>query len=150
MPSGAKQRCQVFREHKFKAHQNITTPELQITVLKSADVCVIGLYRSVQEKHLASVLKDIIPSSGSCLIIGDFNICSMKSPEHEVFSTLKSLGFKQQICGATHFEGGHLDQSWARTKEACETQLYSPYYTCKDHDGLLFTSYELAIENGKW
>ena len=107
---------------------------------------MIGLYRSNGDSELATVLKDIIPLSGSCLVIGDFNICSVRSPAHEVFTTLKSLGFKQQLCGATHFEGGHLDQTWVRTNAACETQPYSPYYTCKDHDGLLTTIYDPTVE----
>jgi hypothetical protein len=29
-----------------------------------------------------------------------------------------------------------------------DVQLYSPYYTCKDHDALLFSLYEPSSEKG--
>ena len=56
--------------------------------------------------------KEIIPAQGSCLIIGDFNICHMKQPDYVVFTTLKSMGFNLMIQEATHCSGGHIDQVW--------------------------------------
>ena len=52
---------------------------------------------------------------------------------------------------ATHLAGGRIDQAWCNyTGGAVEVdvKLYSPYYTCKDHDALLFTTYEKKSEQG--
>ena len=52
---------------------------------------------------------------------------------------------------ATHIKGGHIDQAWLRCKtNHYDVQLYSPYYTCKDHDALLFSLYEPSTEKGKY
>jgi hypothetical protein len=101
---------------------------------------------------LAQQLKELIPAVGSCLIIGDFNICTSRSPSHEVFISLKALGFKLLVSEATHFDGGHLDQAWLRvttsTTDVHSIELYSPYYNCKDHDALLFSFYDPRTEQG--
>ena len=69
---------------------------------------------------------------------------------HQVFLTLKALGFSQIIDEATHIEGGHLDQAWLRSeKESCSIEIYSPYYNCKDHDALLCTIYDPSTEKGE-
>jgi hypothetical protein len=70
-----------------------------------------------------------------------------------VFAILKSAGFKLLLTDATHFDGGHLDQAWLRVmprkEDLFSIELYSPYYNMKDHDALLFTSYDPSTELGK-
>ena len=135
-----------FKEEKFAVKQDIKNEDLQITILESENLCVIGLYRSSEDRSLSLYLKELIPDTGNCLIIGDFNLCTRRLPSHEVFLTMKALGFKRLISEATHFDGGHLDQIWLRieniTQDVHTVELYSPYYTCKDHDALLFSLYE--------
>ena len=113
----------------------------------------MSLYRSGNDETLGQVLKENIPSAKNCLVIGDFNICTRKFPNHEVFAILKSDGFKLLLDVATHFDGGHLDQAWLRVRlreeDHVSMELYSPYYNSKDHDALLFTSYEPSSELGK-
>ena len=128
-----------YKENIFQPIKDCQREFLQITVIRSEDLTVVGLYRSAGDRNLAADLKKVVPTTGPCLVIGDFNICSAKSPNHEVFKSLKSMGFKLLTQEATHFEGGHIDQAWLKSNSTSNIQLYSPYYTYKDHDGLLFT-----------
>ena len=56
---------------------------------------------------------------------------------------LKSKEFKQLVKGSTHFLGGNIDHAYfADPKfkfEKVDMELYSPYYTARDHDGLQIT-----------
>ena len=139
-----------YKEEKFTPSQDYKTEHLQISILQSQDLCVVGLYRSDANKTLAATLKEVIPADGSCLVTGDFNICSARYPDHDVFLTLRSMGFKLLNSEATHFRGGHLDQAWLRSREENTIQLYSPYYTCTDHDALLFTMHDSRTEQGDY
>ena len=65
--------------------KDIADEHIQLTVLESKHLTVISLYRSITDKHLATYLKDAIPATGNCLIIGDFNLCTKKFPNHDVF-----------------------------------------------------------------
>ena len=139
-----------IRDKRFNIVKDINTECLQMTLLQNHYCYVLGLYRSQQDKTLSLKLKEIVPSSGTCLIIGDFNLCSKRMLNHQVFLTLKALGFSQIIDEATHIEGGHLDQAWLRSeKESCSIEIYSPYYNCKDHDALLCTIYDPSTEKGE-
>ena len=48
------------------------------------------------------------------------------------------MGFKQLVQVSTHIEGRHIDHVYVLDLQA-HVELYSPYYTAKDHDGLLIT-----------
>ena len=54
-----------------------------------------------------------------------------------------SLTFKQLVNGATHIMGGHIDHAFFNDHEhsfiSVDVDQYSPYYTSRDHDGLLIT-----------
>ena len=140
-----------FRESKFQVTKEITNHDHQISKLESENLTVITLYRSKASRALAEQLRKMIPANGNCLVIGDLNICSMDHPDHNIFEMFKTCGLWLLINEATHLKGGHIDQAWIR----CETgkyklSLYSPYYTCRDHDALLFTLFDTKTEEGKW
>ena len=140
-----------YKEEKFTVTTNFFDEHLQITVFKSEDLCVVGIYRSHEDKVLRMLLANVIPNSGSCLVIGDLNLCARAEPNHSVFEFLRQLGFELQIKEATHFTGGALDQAWLRTNstvKASKTQLYSPYFNARDHDGILFSFYDPLKESG--
>ena len=138
-----------IKNSKFLITENIEEEDLQMSRLESNDLVVVCLYRCQTNKDLQRRLKASIPVSGSCLIIGDFNICSMKQSGSEIFKTLMLLGFKLLVSEATHLKGGHLDQAWLRSTDSSNhTQLYCPYYTCKDHDALLFCMYDVMKNPG--
>ena len=53
------------------------------------------------------------------------------------------------VSEATHLAGGRIDQAWCKYTGGpveVDVTLYSPYYTCKDHDALLFTTYKKVSE----
>jgi ATP-dependent DNA helicase PIF1 len=139
-----------FKNEKFTVKQDITNEYLQLTVIDSENLCVVGLYRSESDTTLSRYLNEVIPSSGECVVIGDFNICANKKPNHEAFVTLNALGFHLVTAEATHIDGGHLDQIWLRTG-SCKNDvaIYSPYYTAKDHDSLLLTLFDPTTEQCK-
>ena len=83
-----------YKGDKFTPSQDYKTEYLQISILQSQDLCVVGLYRSDANKTLAATLREVTPEDGSCLVTGDFNICSARYPDHEVFVTLRSMGFQ--------------------------------------------------------
>ena len=59
------------------------------------------------------------------------------------------MNFKIIVSEPTHLKGGHIDQAWLRDdRNAYDVQLYSPYYTCKDHDALLVTLYDSQKPQG--
>ena len=51
---------------------------------------------------------------------------------------LRTLGFRQLIEDGTHIEGGHIDQAYFRSNNHQDAiaEIYSPYYTAKDHDAI--------------
>ena len=127
---------------------DIKEEHLQVTVLETEKLTVIGVYRSIADQHLALFLEELIPTSGNCLFIGDFNL----GTNNEIFTSLHIMGFQPLISEATHFSGGHLDQAWLRTltisHDVHSINLYSPYYNCKDHDALLFSFFDPRLRGG--
>ena len=124
-----------YYKEKFEVTLSIPNDLLQMIVLEADNFCVICIYRSHGDKSLTKELSTSIPKSGQCLIIGDFNICSMSNPNHEVFTLLRLMGFNLLVTEATHFHGGKIDQAWLRitsdSEEAYNTELYSPYFNAK-------------------
>ena len=119
---------------------------LQITVFESEDLCVIGIYRSHNDTNVTMQLAHLIPDadSCSCLVIGDLNVCSRTASNHPVLLLLRQKGFHLLVTEATHFGGNALDQVWLRaptidTSHVYDTEIYSTYFNCKDHDAILFT-----------
>ena len=142
-----------YYNEKFNVTQSICSDLLQITVLEANDICVISIYRSHGDKSLNTQLSHVIPKTGSCLIIGDLNICSSENNQHEVFTVLRSMGFQLMISEATHFLGRKIDQAWLRsspnTQQVAHTSLYSPYFNAKDHDSILVTFCDPNTEKGE-
>ena len=129
-----------YKERTSSIISQSTEPLHQISKLDAKDCTVICVYRSYGDVSLTVKLKEMIPVSGPCLIIGDFNLCIGRQENHEVFQTLRSLHFKLLSIGPTHLKGGQIDQVWKRgIEDTCDLAVYSPYYTCKDHDALLFS-----------
>ena len=127
----------------FRITETVTEDLIQMTRVQYKDTSIISIYRSSGDKSLAAKLRVLLVDIGCCMVVGDLNICTSKHPNHEVFSTLRSAGFKVLVTEATHYGGGHLDQIWYKsTSQNYNIQLYSPYYTCRDHDALLFTKYD--------
>jgi hypothetical protein len=94
------------RGNKFIVTEpDVNSEHLQMTIVRSNDLTILGLYRSKQDKTLATQLTNILMTEhgNSILVIGDFNITSAK---HEVFDVLIAENFSLLDNRATHFEGG--------------------------------------------
>ena len=65
-----------YKEDKFTVTTNFFDEYLQITVFEAADLCVVSIYRSQEDKVLRMLLAYVIPATGSCLVLGDLNLCS--------------------------------------------------------------------------
>ena len=132
-----------YKEDKFLVSRSFSDELLQVTVFETDNICVIALYRSSSDKYIGNVLANLIPDTGSCIIIGDINICSRTATNHSLFKLLRRKGFHLLVSEATHFLGSAIDQVWLRTStdvaEVPTTALYPSYYTAKDHDGILFS-----------
>ena len=111
---------------------------MQLSKFSATKIDIISIYRSnkCNEKEFVENLKSLVSANKPTVIIGDFNFCTEEKRLNSISSALSSLDFKQIVSEATHIEGGHLDQIYVRGVENAEVELYSPYYTAKDHDAL--------------
>ena len=131
-----------YKEDKFKVSNMVKLHDLQATSLSSNDLDVIGVYRSSESRDAGDILSSLIDQSKPTLICGDFNVCYNKKRNHPLVRTLMSLRFEQIVNQATHIHGGWIDHVYVRkgnTYKDVNVNLYSPYYTALDHDGLLVT-----------
>ena len=81
----------------------------------------------------------MIDEHRTTLVCGDFNMCFIDNRKNKATSYLMKNNFKQLISEATHIDGGHIDHAYLRSKSniSVSTELYSPYFTAKDHDALM-------------
>ena len=77
-----------LKESKFKVENEIKENDQQISKLESATITIIALYRSQSSVGFKGNLMGLIPETKDCLIIGDFNICSNKYPNKDLFDAL--------------------------------------------------------------
>ena len=73
---------------------------------------------------------------------GALNKCLVSQRGNEVTAMLENLGFRQLVNAATHLMGGHIDHVYSNHDQKrfrVDVMIYSPYYTCKDHDALCIT-----------
>ena len=142
-----------FRENMFVLQNQYSDESLQICFYASEDFVVAAVYRSSNDENLVKILNQRINFATSCLVIGDMNICSKRRPNHIVFQTLESMGFKLLVTEATHINGGHIDQAWLRVSENDDRvknlEIFSPFFNVTDHDALLFTYYDPSAPDGK-
>ena len=135
-----------YKLEQFTLVHDITEEDLQLCIMTSPNTTIIGFYRSQNNTSFMDVLHEILPKiNNNCVFVGDFNICSVSQANHPVLQTLKAYGFQEMVKKPTHLRGGHIDMVWMRvTDRLAEANLYSPYYTCKDHDCILISLYSSA------
>ena len=86
-------------------------------------------------------LKNMINFSRQTIICGDFNMCFIENRNNKSTQFLLQNGFKQLVHDATHIEGGHIDHVYIRSV-LVDIEMYSPYFTAKDHDALCISIHE--------
>ena len=129
---------------EMRPKNNIKNPQAQISLLSSADLDVVNVYRSqgMNNAELAEQLENIIDKSKLTVICGDFNLCYIEDRDNEVTRMLENIGFTQLVSEATHYKGRHIDHVYSNHDVKCiqvDVSLYSPYYLAKDHDAICIT-----------
>jgi hypothetical protein len=129
-----------YKESKFAHKQDVTEEQIQLTKLSGKNLEIISIYKAPKgnDSELKRHLMDLIDLRKPTLVCGDFNMCYIESKRNQSTTYLLQNGFKQLVREATHIEGGHIDHVYLRADESLSAtvELYSPYYTAKDHDAL--------------
>ena len=113
---------------------------IQVSVMSSGHMDLVVVYKSPvgNDSDLRQLLEAAISTNHPTLVCGDLNMCFIDSKTSKSISFLRHIGFQQLVQEATHIDGGHIDHVYVLNLQA-NIELYSPYYTAKDHDGLLIT-----------
>ena len=132
-----------FKKYKFNYIEDITEEKIQLTKLAGKEFELIVVYKAPAGKDsvLASHLERMINLNKTTIVCGDFNMCFIDSRRNKSTSFLLENNFRQLVHEATHIDGGHIDHVYIRSTEslAVLTELYSPYFTAKDHDAMLIS-----------
>ena len=138
-----------FKHEKANITTDIKSPKFQMTKVKTPDIDIINVYRSsgADNKEMIDKLKQIIDMDKTTIVTGDFNLCFLNQRSNWVIEFLEDHGFSQHVIGATHLMGGHIDHVYSNHDPNdfdVNILMYSPYYTCQDHDALLITVRRLS------
>ena len=131
-----------YRESKFCHIQDSSTDKIQLTKLSGNKFDLIAIYKAPlgNDGLLKCEIQKLIDTNRSILICGAFNMCFIDNRKCRTTKYLMETGFQQLVKDATHIGGGHLDQVYLKSeKTLADAQLYSPYYTAKDHDAVCIT-----------
>ena len=136
-----------FKEKAFYMADSLALVSLQVSKLSSDEIDVICLYRSKQCHGGVEAISGLINHTKTTIICGDFNVCYKENRNHPLIRTILNLGFHQMVQHATHIEGGVIDHIYFKNGSHpmnIDVQMYSPYYTARDHDALCVTLTKLV------
>ena len=102
---------------------------------KQVDLIIVYKAPAGTDSLLQTQLQTVINLDRPTLICGDFNMCFIDNRNNRTTRFLTQIGFKQLVRDATHIEGGHIDHVYVLNLRV-NIDLYSPYFTAKDHDAL--------------
>ena len=133
-----------FKSSTFSPEVDMKKEKVQITKISASEVDVFNIYRSQEgdKNECAIDLRNMIDQSKTSIICGDLNLCFVNQRNNEVTRMLEDNGFVQLVNEATHLMGGHIDHVYSNhdpNKYTVDVMMYSPFYTCKDHDALCIT-----------
>ena len=105
------------------------------------DIIIVYRAPNGNDGSLRDHLKNLIDWKRSTMVCGDFNMCYIDNRRSRTTKFLLENGFKQLVNEATHIDGGHIDHAYFKTNCMIQASidLYSPYYTARDHDALSIT-----------
>ena len=118
---------------------DIVTEKIQIVKLVGESFDLIAVYKAPlgNDGLLRDQLQSLVDANRSTIICGDFNLCFIDNRNCRTIKHLTASSFKQLVNEATHIDGGHIDHVYLRSDSILATvELYSPYFTAKDHDAL--------------
>ena len=132
-----------YKSAKYVHVQDVREEKIQLSVYSGIRLDIIIVYRAPHgnDGSLRDHLKNLIDLKRSTLVCGDFNMCFIDNRGSRTTKFLLENGFKQLVNEATHIDGGHIDHAYFKTDHSVQSSidLYSPYYTAKDHDALCIT-----------
>ena len=136
-----------WKRDRFKHKKDLKRDKIQLTIMSSTDLDLIVVYKSPagKDSDLWQMLQTVINPNHPTVVCGDFNMCFSEQKNSISISCLLNMGFKQLVQSSTHIEGGSIDHVYVLDIQA-HVELYSPYYTAKDHDGILITIKEDPID----
>ena len=132
----------IFSKRKLQQTQCKRNPTMQMLKVAFNDINIINVYRSSDcgQEHFCSNMVDLINEDSSCVVLGDFNICSRLQSKSTLSKCFSNNGFHQIVREATHIQGRIIDHVYCREKNSyriLDLERYSPYYS--DHDALLLS-----------
>ena len=138
-----------FRSDKAIISTDVKKPKMQMTKLKTQEIDIISVYRSSggDPKEMVEELKQLIDMNKTTIVAGDFNFCFIDQRGNFVTKFLEDHGFSQHVTEASHLMGGHLDHVYSNHDPKVfdvNTMMFSPYYTCRDHDAVFITVRRVA------
>ena len=126
-----------YNKEKFTHKLDMKEEKVQLIILTGKQVDLIIVYKAPAgtDSLLQTQLQTVINLDRPTLICGDFNMCFIDNRNNRTTRFLTQIGFKQLVHDATHIEGGHIDHVYVLNLRV-NINLYSPYFTAKDHDAL--------------
>ena len=133
-----------FKTDQANISTEIKKPKVQMTKVSTHEIDVINVYRSngLDNKEMIDDLKSIINMNKTTIVAGDFNLCFINQRTNSIITFLEDHGFSQFVTQATHLMGGHIDHVYSYHDPNVfdvNILMYSPYYTCQDHDAVFIT-----------
>ena len=137
-----------YYNEKFTHKANVMGEGFSISMLKTEEIDVIGVYRSHDGNTncLIEILETLIDDTKTTVIGGDMNICTLSSPNNNLTKHMRSKGFVQLVNKATHIEGGLIDHVYIQIHKDCQYKWSiedSPKYY-SDHDSVGLTLSKVA------
>jgi hypothetical protein len=129
-----------YTRGNFKHKEDIIEPEYQATVVSSATLNSIHIYRSARGSSLDLVdsILELLEPDKATVISGDFNVCLKEEPKNVITTAFTEAGFKQLVTRPTHVGGRIIDHVYLRDPKKLlsgyDLTHHTPYYS--DHDCL--------------
>ena len=105
---------------------------------------VINVYLShgADKRDFLQDLGSLARGAKKSVIVGDFNIDYLKSPEDIVIKTILSCGFKQIVSSPTQEKGGLIDHVYVKNiTSPVDVAMCFPFYT--DHAAISIIIHDL-------
>ena len=122
-------------QRDYQLDEYVADSNYQLNKIKSETLDIINVYRSNSANNV-SFLEDLtgmISPGRETFVVGDFNLCYIAERTHQVFETLRTMGFVQMVTNPTHVEGRMIDLVFSNSFDY-EVQQQAQYFT--DHDQL--------------
>ena len=125
----------------FSVTGTINKSLYQISRVSSDTLNVINVYisRGADKREFMKDLGLLAKGTKPCIIVGDFNIDFLKTPDEFIIRQIVSNGFKQIVTSPTHEKGGLIDHVYIKNvTDKLEVTLRFPFYS--DHAAILLTA----------